>query len=1087
MIDWKYFIKKYGDVDAPHKFEEIALAYVQDIYPQYSWYPTKKTRDGNKDAQRKEVYFGEDDSFDVWEEAKFKRERMLRRQDIDPTILSGLIQGNVRLIVFVCNTHIPDKLLDRAILGARIKGTKVSCVLADQLESWLVLNPHIYKKYWENRAIKKTKTYQIAEIQSISFFDMVSNDFNAFSTRKLMVVGDFYLLTVSISSSIKSSAKLVLVDDFPFDIVLHPNYDDPDHLDMDCGINTFALLLKAKCTFSGGVNLCFNINGALYSRVSQEIEIVIKFPARIAYAQQLELTNKIKGFIDAVPSGNSGNLLTICSDSGMGKSFVLKSIYETYALKRDMTIVEFESDKHSMTNYLLLCRITLFFFYGNIFWNRDAWSDEEIVSQKAFAIRNNVRDLFDDSLLGQLFDGCFDANVAKDVIERLARRLRKKSTFIPTRATLAKKILLLDDFQYLSKLQAKFMYQIINNLHCYSSDCIVIISATKGRFASQKDENKFLNITPSTFELTGLTPDDMAETLGVCFHLPPATLRRTAWKILSPNPLLTTEVLRILQEKAGAATKDFSSVICAYSESKDQAQILKNRFDGLQSQYYLLDILYRFKKGIPQRIVIGFDGFSGRDVQTDLDILASKNIIIIQEGLVYPYHDYFVKSYIQLRREKYYNSSTGKFLSYLLDIPNYEELFDSNHILSMLIACGNKYHKLYEKKVKEIIRHYMQTTQFGAALHYCACYYKIVRKSKPSAYTREEFNYIYSYAYCLVHCGNRDLASRLLETIYTYAKENVPEKYLAGAELLNQRFWELKPDGIVERSFLIASGATHMLQSTSLSKDDSSRLEEACSICFNRRMVTYLLLDRWEKGRATYEEYLQILAKTFHGSDFRSHSATLIMDYARGISFITPKFANNLIHKALNFFLCQKKNHYRRILLCKIDCLLLRCINDEADAFWEMEPIINELLQGGFGSEYFKAILKRCACESIFISQNTPSFVTSKSSPSTNAHFVNDLIERITNALLECGLQPGPRDSFLFCNLMAYFSICKGDRDQAIRYLQKVRQHVRLVGPSYKKIVEHNLRCVDTISRIAWCTQDTPFNQDEFLLDCRFW
>ena len=90
MNDWKYLIAKYGSAETPHKFEEIALSYVQDIYPQYTWYPTRKTRDGNKDAQRKEVYWGKDNSFDVWEEAKFKESgRALRRQDIDPTFLSG--------------------------------------------------------------------------------------------------------------------------------------------------------------------------------------------------------------------------------------------------------------------------------------------------------------------------------------------------------------------------------------------------------------------------------------------------------------------------------------------------------------------------------------------------------------------------------------------------------------------------------------------------------------------------------------------------------------------------------------------------------------------------------------------------------------------------------------------------------------------------------------------------------------------------------------------------------------------------------------------------------------------------------------
>lgn len=1080
MIDWKYFITKYGMTEAPHKFEEIALAYVQNVYPQYTWYPTGKTRDGNKDAQRKEVYFGEDNSFDVWEEAKFKGSgRTLRRQDIDPTILSGLIQGNVRLIVFVTNTRVPGELLDRAVLGARIKGMKVSCVLADQLESWLLLNPDIYAKYWDNHARGQQSETRILWIHSASFFDMVSNDFKSFSTRKVMLSGNIYLLTVSISSNIKTNVALLTTVDFPFEVVKHPNYDDPDHLSIECGLNTFALLLKAKGVFSGGVNLRFKINNTQYSRVTPEIEIVESSSIRVVYAQQLQIINKIKSFIDHLSGETSGSMISLYAGSGMGKSFLLKSIYETYGLKRDMTIVSFESDKNALTNYLLLCRIALFLYYGNIFWDRKSWSGKELDQNKAFAVQNNARDLFDDASLGRLFDGCFDAGIAKDIVEQLIKKRKKSHSLIHTRAALAEKILLLDDFQYLNKLQADFIYRIVDNLNCYQSDCVIIISATKGRFLDKQAEARFLKLTPNAFELNGLTHDDMAETLGTCFQLSPKALRRAAVKILSPSPLLTCELLRTLKEDVGGSSDNIFQIICTFSASKGQTQILKNRFADLQGQYYLLDIIYRFKKGIPQKILLNFDEFSGRPVQADLELLFAKNLIYSQDELILPYHDYYVRSYIQLRKAKYFNALTGRFLSYLLNIPDYEKQFDVNHILSMLIGCGKKYLRIYENKIKERIHYYMQTTQFGAALYYCSYYYHMMKGRKPDTYTREEFHYLFSYAYCLVHCGDQDLANQLLEMIYTFAKENVPEKYTAGSELLNQHFWSLKLDGVIENSFLIQSGTTHMLQSGNLSGDDLSRIEQAYDACFNRRMVTYLLLDQWENGRATYAQRLKLLSKEFQGDDFRSHSATLIMDYARGISFSASKQAEHLFRIALDFFSCQAENYYRRILLCKIDYLVIKSVNGDAETFWDMEPLIEDLLQGGFHSEYFKAVLKRCACRSVFLSQASMS--------PANVSKTDDIIGEISNALLESGLQPRERDRFLLNSLMAYYSICNGQRKKAVEYLQEVDLYVRQAGDSYRKIVAHNLRHIDTISRIVWCTKNTPFDSDSFLLDCRFW
>lgn len=1088
MIDWNYLINKYGSTKTPHIFEEISLAFVRDIYPQYSWYPTGKTRDGNKDAQRKEVFFGEDNSFDVWEEAKFKGTHLpLRRQDIDPTILSGLIQGNVRLIVFVTNTRVPDELVDRAIIGARIKGMKVSCVLSDQLESWLILHPDVYEKYWDNCPTPKETVVNIVSIQSATFFDMVSNDFSAFCVRKNMLTGCIYLLTFSISSNNPTSAKLLTDIDFPFEIVQHPNYDDPDHLNIECGLNTFAILLKTKCIFSGGVNLRFEINNVQYSRVTPEIEISENHAVDIVYAQQLQLIGQMESFIKMLPDGTTGNIISLYAESGMGKSFLLKSIYESFGLKRDMTIVCFESDKNALTNYQFLCRITLFLYYGNIFWDRKSWSNEEVEQHKAFAIQNNPKDLFDNSSLGQLFDGCFDASIAKDVIEKLTRRKRNAQSLIHTRSVLAGKILLLDDFQYLNKVQAEYIYHIIDDLNKYQSDCVLIISATKGRFKDKQAQTRFLNITPNTYELNGLSNNDMAETLGICFRLSPRALYHVAHKILSPSPLLTCELLRALREEVGETSDNIVKLICTYSASKGKAHILKNRFAGLKKQYYLLDILYRFKKGMPEKILMGFDGFGDRPVREDLSLLLCKRLVISQEGRIFPYHDYYVRSYIQLRKANYCNSFTGRFLSYLINIPDYEKLFDANQVLSMLIGCGKKYLRLYEHKVKEKIQNYMSATQFGAALHYCSCLYRMMEGRNPDTYSHEEFQYIFAYAYCLVHCGDQHLANHLLDMIYTSAKENVPEKYAAGAELLNQNFWSFKPETIIKNSFLIQSGSAHMLQAGNLSASGLARVEQAYDACFNRRMVTYLLLDQWENGKTTYAERLRLLANEFQGDDFRSRAATLIMDYARGISFIAPKLAKRLLEIAFNYFSCQEETHYRRILLCKIDILVLRCIAGEPDALWEMEPIIEDLLQEGFRSEYFKAILKRCACRSVFMSHTAVDSVSRTVPLVPDATQAEDSIEEISNALLESGLQPGTRDLFLLNNLMAFFSICDGEYQKADEYLQTLTLYVRNAGESYRRIVAHNLCHINTISRIAWCTKDTPFDPNTFLLDCRFW
>lgn len=1087
IINWKYLIDKYGEAEAPHKFESIALEYVKDVYPQYSWYPTARTRDGNKDAQRKEVFFGEDDSFDVWEEAKYKSaDRSLRRQDIDPTILSGLIQGNVRLIVFVSNAPIPDKLIDRAVIGARIKGIRVSCVLAAQLESWLVTHPKIYREYWNQSFQTRQKNLRIISIQNAVFYDMISNDFHSFNTRQLMYTGETYLLTVTVSSSITTDGKLLTTEDFPFDLVEHTSYDDPQHLSVEQGLSTFALLLKAKAPYSGAVNLSFQIGGETYSRVTQEIELVENPQVYVAYAQQFEANYRIKSYIEQLPAGASGSLITVLAGSGMGKSFLLKDIYKTFGLTRDMTIVDFESDINALTNYLLLCRIVLFLCYGNIFWGRDIWPDEERERQKDFAIRTNNKALFDDVSLGRLFDGAFDAGIAKDVIEDLTRKRGKHRAVVHTGANFCGKILLLDDFQYLNKAQQDFIYQIFDDLTSYHSSIIIIVSATAGRFPDNNAEKRFVDLSPNAFILQGLTYDDMAQTLSACLHLPPPTVRRTAVKILSPSPLLSCELIRLLRAEAEKVTVDPVQMISTYSTHVNQVVILENRFIDLKKQYYLLDIIYRFKKGLPVSNITAFDGFDADQVLGDLRILASRNLITLRDGVSFPYHDSYVRSYIQLRGKRYNNILTGRFLRHLLSLPNQEILFDTDQLLSMLIACGKQFERTYSRKTKELIRHYMNTSQFGAALHYCSYYYRELEGREPEAYTAEDFRYLFYYAYCLVHCGDHALADQLLETIYTFAGEGVPEKYSAASELLSQSFWAMRLDGFVERSYLIQGDAEHMLRTKRLSGVGLDRVEQAYDTCFNRRMVAYLLMDEWEYGRKTYAERLKLLVGEYHGDAFRSHAATLIMDYARGISYVAPHQAEHLLKTALSFFSCDVKTHHRRLILCKIDLLLMESVNGDSSAFREMTPLIEKLMCGGFSSEYFKAVLKRCACRAVYLSQKMNNSVM-KAPFFQKDSSVDEEMEEITNALTESGLRPANRDEFLLNNLWAYYSIRRGDKKTAIDCLEKAILYVSQAGQSYRKIAEHNLRYIDTISRIAWCTIHTSFSRDCFLLDCRFW
>lgn len=191
MINWTLLRKKFGLNKASEKFEELALYYVQDVYPNYNWEPTPPKGDGNRDIQIKS---SDNNEYDVWAEAKYRNsqekdinsKRSLERKDIDSTILSGLIYGRVRLIIFISNARLPNTVMNRAILGARIRGIEVTAALAEQLENWLIEHPNIYKIIFdEELMVSKERTDSpVISFKSAMFYDPVSTDFLPLNKKK---------------------------------------------------------------------------------------------------------------------------------------------------------------------------------------------------------------------------------------------------------------------------------------------------------------------------------------------------------------------------------------------------------------------------------------------------------------------------------------------------------------------------------------------------------------------------------------------------------------------------------------------------------------------------------------------------------------------------------------------------------------------------------------------------------------------------------------------------------------------------------------------------------------------------------------
>lgn len=146
-IDWRKIEEGFRG------FEKLALLFAKENFQNPSWKKTGETRDGNTDAIA--YVFGyqssEKQQAQWWMEAKYSTEQTLvTRYRLDATIVSAILNGNVKKVIFVTNIAIRAKtIID--IRNALTKATSCHDVLfctKPILENWLCKNPSIYQKFF---------------------------------------------------------------------------------------------------------------------------------------------------------------------------------------------------------------------------------------------------------------------------------------------------------------------------------------------------------------------------------------------------------------------------------------------------------------------------------------------------------------------------------------------------------------------------------------------------------------------------------------------------------------------------------------------------------------------------------------------------------------------------------------------------------------------------------------------------------------------------------------------------------------------------------------------------------------------------
>lgn len=595
MINWKLLYDKFGRLNAAKKFEDLALDYVCDVYNEYTWKPTQRTRDGNRDFHNLE-----EDLLKIWGEAKYKKDSIsLTRKDLDPTILSGLIDGHVELIIFVTNGKIPEELISRMTLGANMKGIKLSFVTGKQLSDWLVLNPEKYKIYFgEELEIDNYKVEQLIEFRKISFYEPISLDFRPNFNKVCMNIEDTFILNCIFYNSQPGNCSIELEDDAPLSFIKSDKYENPESFFVKPGLNSVSFLIRAMKEYNKVLRITLVCDHNKYHCISEKLVIKRNKQLNIYYFKQINILSGIKTVLDYFDNTIGNYAFFIHGNSGMGKSYILKSLSLDYCLNNDLTLVTFESEEKSNVNYLLICRIIIFLQYGNIFWD---YKPEKI---KDFCNSNsNFNIETDKKILNDILNGCFDSNIAKTVIEKLQSNFPNKYNFISSVHPKSFRVLLLDDIHNLNKTQSTLLYNLINELLASKSKTILVLAGRKKEFKTPAFEKKLLDTISNYYELDKLSEKDIKGTIQQNFNVGTTGINGFV-NSLPSNLLLLNEILSNFKysyqyNKEVSISKFIDKYINLYKEDL----VFQEKFLKLKDKYYLLDmdhlkpeLIWRFRK-----------------------------------------------------------------------------------------------------------------------------------------------------------------------------------------------------------------------------------------------------------------------------------------------------------------------------------------------------------------------------------------------------------------------------------------------------------------------------------------------------------
>jgi hypothetical protein len=1020
--------------------------------------PTPRSGDGNRDAEAvtRDWVLDRVVEYQHWLEAKFHhRAGSPSRGQLDPTLVSGLIDPSVRAILFVTNGRISDSYMVRAERAfSRPPDRFVAFKEGPDLVQWLRCNKIIAERYFGRNFEAEGETPSFLSVSSAGLLDISDYKRGLFKPVSRLTMGKDYLLHLTIRSHRECQLHARFPPDSPLVSV------SPD-------------IVKPLSVGTGASSHCFRVSPhqvGIFDRCTIRIESPEGFQAAqvqlkrltirldpsvsIQFAEQARIGQEIRQLLRSLRPGANA-IACLYGGGGVGKTHVLDSLEGDLGLQTDFIRLAF-SGQHA-EDARLLCELVLFLHFGTAILDIDTLDLSLIASsrQMLFLGRRLV-----EGLKSGMRDGNEARSLIRDLLEGRDLRLPGSALVDPNPAATSV-VVVADDVHKLRGAEADFFARVLTDHFNGSHHSILLLSGRQDEFESNQLETLIRSRALYTATLGPPAPEEVAASIARLVRQPcplglSNALSHTPYTTLGIINLLTE--LRLRGERLDGPRLARSLASWASSAAGGRDKVVLDRLLRAKDLLPLLDVVHAVGIGVPLPLLTAKFG------SQLVDRGAAKRLLRLNaDGAVVPFHDLVAEAYARWRGNCY-TSAVGSFLAECIEAGK----LAPSHALPALLQCGPSFEYQYLDAATAYRDSFIAVGRFGPALDLSKSIATILeRRHGADADSDVLAEAWFVYAECLDHCSTKDDAQK-----YFYkAKGNLAlhwaqpsgkgVRFEAESELFNLSFWNLEIDRLPDlRAF---TGRLRQTFAKHPSVRQDRRFARAYLTALNRSMMFSLLADMpsgtlFEENRAAAQEFGML-----------NYGAFALVDYAKSTYHSSPEVALEFLNNAHRVF-GELGTERRRQATSATEIEYLKCrLGHGSDA--SLSAAGRTLLEEGLWSEYLNAKLKLVAV-----------LLLEGDSDAAAAHLA-EFYSRGT------ALGDEPRRRFLLANLEAGLAFSRGDFGRARDWSTEHAELVSKLGRSYQVVAKSNIAaCTQRRSRrkeLIWYKADAT--NPAFLIESRIW